>query len=79
MTWPNGIRQTHRWTSMAFTLTVIANFIALGSGHGAQPPAAITYAPLAPLAVLLFTGLYMFAQPYTVRWRNRRRALGFDP
>lgn len=71
MTWPNGIRQTHRWTSMVFTLTVIANFIALGMRHGAPPPAAITYSPLAPLSVLLFTGLYMFVQPYATRWRNR--------
>ena len=49
----NGIRQFHRWVSMAFTLTVIANFVALGLGKGAQPPAWITSAPLLPLALLL--------------------------
>ncbi|CAJ0868814.1 hypothetical protein R20233_01536 [Ralstonia sp. LMG 32965] len=69
------IRQFHRWVSMAFTLTVIANFVALGLGKGAQPPAWITYAPLLPLALLLFTGLYMFALPYLDR-RGARRSRG---
>ena len=64
------IRQIHRWLSIAFTLTVIANFVALSQG---TPPAWVTYSPLFPLALLLFTGLYMFALPYTTRWRNRVR------
>ena len=29
------IRQTHRWVSIAFTVTVIANFVALAQGGGA--------------------------------------------
>lgn len=62
-----AIRQTHRWVAVAFTLTVVANFVALAQGGGAQPPAWITYAPLAPLAVLLLTGLYLFMLPYTKR------------
>ena len=62
------IRQTHRWVSIAFTLTVIANFVALGLGQG-QPPNWITYSPLFPLALLLLTGLYLFALPYLVRRR----------
>ncbi|MDZ7866303.1 hypothetical protein [Acidovorax sp.] len=62
----NRLRQIHRWVSIAFTLTVVANFAAMGLGRGA-PPAWITYAPLAPLAVLLLTGLYLFAQPYLSR------------
>ena len=65
------IRQTHRWVSMAFTLTVIANFVALGLGQG-QPPNWITYSPLFPLALLLLTGLYLFALPYMVRRRMGR-------
>lgn len=71
----NAIRQFHRWVSMAFTLTVIANFVAMGVGKGAQPPAWITYAPLLPLALLLFTGLYLFALPYLDR-RGARRSTG---
>jgi hypothetical protein len=31
----------------------------------------VTYAPLPPLAFLLFTGLYLFALPYLTRWAGR--------
>jgi heme A synthase len=64
------IRQIHRWVSIAFTLTVIANFVALAMGGGQQPPPYITYAPLLPLAILLFTGLYMFVLPYLAKRRT---------
>ena len=74
MSWSARIRQIHRWVSIIFTVTVIANFIALAQGGGTPPP-WITYSPLPPLAFLLFTGLYMFAVPYIVRWRSRRRTL----
>ncbi|CCV12045.1 conserved hypothetical protein [Mesorhizobium sp. STM 4661] len=30
MNWNNWIRRIHRWLSIAFTLTVIANFVAMG-------------------------------------------------
>jgi len=63
------IRQFHRWTSIAFTLTVIANFVQIGMGGG-NPPNWITYSPLLPLALLLLTGLYMFALPYVSKWRK---------
>jgi hypothetical protein len=62
------IRQIHRWVSIVFTLTVIANFVVLSRG---TPPPWITYSPLPPLALLLFSGLYLFALPYTVKWRRR--------
>jgi len=62
--------------SIAFTVTVIANFVALAQKHGAMPPAWITYSPLVPLAFLLFTGLYMFVLPYALKWRSRRRIAG---
>jgi hypothetical protein len=64
-------RQIHRWLSIVFTLTVIANFAAMTRG---QPPAWVTYSPLLPLALLLLTGLYLFALPYATRWRSGRRA-----
>lgn len=64
------VRQIHRWISMAFTVTVIANFAALSRG---EPPAWVTYSPLLPLALLLFTGLYLFALPHAARWRGGRR------
>ena len=68
------IRQIHRWLSIVFTLTVIANFVALGMGTGGQPPSWITYSPLFPLALLLLTGLYMFVLPYATKWRARQRS-----
>jgi hypothetical protein len=64
------IRQTHRWVSIVFTLTVIANFVALGVRQGQQPPAWVTYSPLLPLFLLLFTGLYLFVLPYVTRSRS---------
>ena len=68
------IRQIHRWVSIIFTLTVAANFVALGLGGGQQPPPWVTYSPLLPLFLLMFTGLYLFALPYLTRWRSGRRA-----
>jgi hypothetical protein len=62
-------RQIHRWMSILFTLTVIANFVALGISGGGMPPPLITYSPLLPLFLLMLTGLYLFALPYAVRWR----------
>ncbi|HZF67912.1 MAG TPA: hypothetical protein VEZ47_07735 [Gemmatirosa sp.] len=56
--------------SLIFTAAVVANFAAMTRG---QPPAWVTYAPLPPLAVLLLTGLYLFALPYAARWRTGRR------
>jgi len=73
--WNGAIRQVHRWVSIAFTVTVIANFIALARGSGAPPPPWVTYSPLLPLALLLFSGLYLFMLPYTTRWRGGKRAL----
>ena len=70
MNWSSWIRQTHRWVAIVFTVTVIANFIALARG---TPPPWVTYSPLAPLAFLLFTGLYMFALPYAAKWRSGRK------
>jgi hypothetical protein len=67
------IRQFHRWISIVFTVAVIANFAAIGLGDG-PPPDWITYSPLPPLFLLLFTGLYLFVLPYAVRRRSARRA-----
>ncbi len=69
------VRQTHRFVSIVFTVTVIANFIALSRG---TPPAWVTYSPLLPLALLLFTGLYLFVLPYATKRRSRRAELRAD-
>jgi hypothetical protein len=41
----------------------------LGLGQGQQPPDWVTYSPLLPLALLMFSGLYLFVLPY----RSRRK------
>jgi cellulose synthase/poly-beta-1,6-N-acetylglucosamine synthase-like glycosyltransferase len=64
------IRQSHRWLSIAFTATVVANFVAMGFG---EPPLWIVYSPLPPLLLLLFSGLYLFGIPYVARPRGERR------
>ena len=74
MSWNAWVRQIHRWMSILFTVTVIANFVALARGGGA-PPSWVTYSPLVPLAFLLFTGLYLFVLPYATRWRSARRTV----
>jgi hypothetical protein len=71
--WSNWVRQTHRWLSIAFTVAVIVNIVVMSVRQG-QPPAWVTYSPLLPLALLLFTGLYLFVLPYATRWRSGRRA-----
>jgi hypothetical protein len=65
------VRQFHRWVSMLFTVTVIANIVVIAQGNG-QPPAWVTYSPLLPLALLLFSGLYLFVLPYATRRRGGR-------
>ena len=67
------VRQVHRWLSIAFTVTVIANFVALGLG---EPPLWVVYSPLVPLFLLLFSGLYMFVLHYATEWRSARRTGG---
>lgn len=58
------IRQIHRWLSMAFTLAVIANIVAMIM----QVQAVwIGFLALVPLIPLLATGLYLFALPYVGR------------
>ena len=64
------VRQIHRWMSVAFTVCVIANFVALSQG---EPPPWVTYSPLFPLALMFFTGAYLFVLPYTARRRSARR------
>lgn len=66
----HGIRQTHRWLSIIFTLTVIANFVARAGGG--EPSPWITYSPLPPLFLLMFSGLYMFVLPYVAKRRGAR-------
>ena len=66
--WSAWIRRAHRWLAIAFTVPVVANFIAYAVG---EPPQWLVYSPLPPLFLLMFSGLYMFALPYVDRARGR--------
>ena len=70
MNWNHWIRQIHRWLAIAFTVAVIVTFVALGQE---KPVVWVSYVPLLPLALLLFTGLYLFVLPYAAKWRSGRR------
>jgi hypothetical protein len=71
LNWNTWIRQTHRWVSIAFTVGVIVNFVAV-----VQKKYTVWVGLLAllPLALLLFTGLYLFVLPYATKWRSGRRS-----
>ncbi len=70
MNWSKWIRQIHRWLSIAFTMSVIVTFVALSQK---EPVVWMSYVPLVPLFLLLFTGLYLFVLPYATKWRSGRR------
>ena len=70
MNWNDRIRQLHRWLSVAFTVAVIATFVALAQK---EPVVWVSYVPLAPLALLWFTGMYLFVLPHAAKWRSGRR------
>ena len=72
MSWNHRIRQFHRWLSMAFTVAVIATSVALAQE---EPVVWVSTLPLAPLALLWFTGMYLFVLPHATRWRSRRRTI----
>jgi hypothetical protein len=71
LNWSKWVRQTHRWLSIAFTVAVIVNIVAVGRGKYTVWTGLLA---LLPLALLLFTGLYLFVLPYAAKWRIGRRS-----
>lgn len=72
MNWNTWFRQIHRWLSIVFTVAVIVNIVSLGQE---KPPVWVSFVALPPLALLLFTGLYLFVLPYATKWRSGRRTV----
>lgn len=60
------IRQIHRWLSIAFTLAVTANIVAIALQMQAVWIGLLAFVPLIPL---LATGLCLFALPYVSQRR----------
>jgi hypothetical protein len=75
MNWNAWIRQIHRWLSIAFTVAVIVNVVAL-----MQEEQAVWVGLLAlfPLVLLLLTGLYLFVLPYADKWYSGQRTSGLE-
>ena len=71
MDWNAWIRQIHRWLSIAFTVAVIINVIALMQKEQAMWVGLLA---LFPLILLLLSGLYLFVLPYATKWSSTRRA-----
>jgi len=67
LNWNHRVRQFHRGMAVAFTLAVVVTFVALAQK---EPIVWVSYVPLAPLALLQVTGLYLFVQPYVARRRS---------
>jgi hypothetical protein len=71
LNWNKWVRQTHRWLSIAFTVAVIVNIVAVAQK---KYTASLGLLAVLPLAFLLVTGLYLFVLPYAAKWRSERRA-----
>jgi hypothetical protein len=69
LNWNKWIRQTHRWLSIAFTVVVTFNGVAVVRGRYVNWMGLLA---VFPLALLFLTGLYLFVLPYAARWRNAR-------
>jgi heme A synthase len=70
LNWSKWVRQTHRWLSIAFTLAVIVNIVAVVEGRYTSKVGLLA---VFPLALQLFTGLYLFVLPYATKWRSGGR------
>jgi len=70
LNWNKWVRQTHRWLSIAFTVAVIINIVAVVQGKYSSRLGLLA---VAPLALLLLTGLYLFVLPYATKWGSARR------
>ena len=70
LNWNKWVRQTHRWLSIAFTLAVIVNGIAVAQGKYTNKLGLLA---VATLALQFFTGLYLFMLPYAAKWSSARR------
>lgn len=60
------MRRVHRVLSVAFTVAVLANFVAMGIGNEAIGM-AVGSLTLVPLIALMITGIYLFLLPYRSR------------
>jgi high-affinity Fe2+/Pb2+ permease len=70
LNWNKWMRQSHRWLSIVLTAAIIFNGIAVAMKKYTNWMGLMA---VLPLALLLFTGLYLFVLPYVAKWRSGRR------
>ena len=70
MNWNKWFRQTHRWLSVAFTVVVIVNGVAVAQKKYTN---SLGLMAVFVLALQFFTGLYLFVLPYAAKWLSSSR------
>ena len=70
MNWNKWVRQTHRWLTIAFTVAVIVNGVAVAEEKYTN---SLGLLAVIPMALQFFTGLYLFVLPYAAKWGSGRR------
>jgi cellulose synthase/poly-beta-1,6-N-acetylglucosamine synthase-like glycosyltransferase len=68
LNWSKWVRQLHRWLSTVFTLVVIFNGVAVLKHRYTNWKGLLA---VAALALIFFTGIYLFVLPYFTKWRSR--------
>ena len=71
MNWSKWMRLIHRWLSIAFTLAVVVNGIAVAEKKYTNRLGLVA---VFTLALQFFTGLYLFVLPYATKYRSVSRA-----
>jgi TRAP-type C4-dicarboxylate transport system permease small subunit len=70
LNWNKWVRQIHRWLAVAFTVAVIINIVAVVTSRYTNRVGLLA---VLPVALLMFTGLYLFVLPYATQWRGGKR------
>jgi hypothetical protein len=70
MNWNKWVRQTHRWLTIAFTVAVAINGVAVAQK---KYTARLGLLAVFVLALQFFTGLYLFVLPYAAKWLSGSR------
>jgi hypothetical protein len=65
------IRLIHRWLSLALTVGMIVNLVAVLMHRYTNTLGLLA---VLPLALLFLTGVYLYLVHYAAKWRSTRRA-----
>ena len=68
MNWNKWVRQTHRWLSIAFTVAVIVNIVAVVQGKYSSRLGLLARSPCSCSVVCT-----LFVLPYASKWGSGRR------